>query len=274
MTSTMTMNTFEIDNLTYNYPGNIPALNQVSFNVREGELVALVGANGSGKSTLLKLLDGLIFPSGGELRAFGTVLSEKAVDSGAFAKEFRRKVGLVFQDPDVQLFSSTVWDEVIFGPLQLGIPREEITQRGMESLQLLNIAHLKDRPPYLLSGGEKKKVSLSSVLSLRPQVLLLDEPTTGLDPRSEGNLIDFLLEWSDEHKVLIFSTQDLDIVEELATRVIVIGSEHDVIADNKPEVLLSDRDFLLKANLIHEHSHRHKELVHRHEHVHDHGHQH
>jgi len=274
MSSTDLINMFEIKNLDYKYPGNIPALSRINFNVREGELVALVGANGSGKSTLLKLLDGLIFPSSGEVRAFGTMLSEKALDYGAFAKEFRRKVGLVFQDPDVQLFSPTVWDEVTFGPLQLGIPKEEIISRGMETLQLLNIAHLKDRPPYLLSGGEKKKVSLASVLSLRPQVLLLDEPTTGLDPRSQGNLIDFLLEWSDEHKILIFSTQDLDIVEELATRVLVIGAEHDIIADNKPDMLLSDRDFLLKANLIHEHSHRHKELIHRHEHVHDHVHQH
>ena len=245
MSFTNMVNTFEIKNLDYKYPGNIPALSRINFNVREGELVALVGANGSGKSTLLKLLDGLIFPSSGE---------------------FRRKVGLVFQDPDVQLFSPTVWDEVTFGPLQLGIPKEEIISRGLEALQLLNIAQLKERPPYLLSGGEKKKVSLASVLSLRPQVLLLDEPTTGLDPRSQGNLIDFLLE--------IFSTQDLDIVEELATRVLVIGSDHDIIADDKPEILLSDRDFLLRANLIHEHSHRHKELVHRHEHVHDHGHQH
>ena len=274
MSSTEIVNTFEIKNLGYKYPGNIPALSQVNLNIREGELVALVGANGSGKSTLLKLLDGLIFPSSGELRAFGTVLSEKVVDSGAFAREFRRKVGLVFQDPDVQLFSPTVWDEVTFGPLQLGTPKEEIISRGLEALKLLNVTHLKERPPYLLSGGEKKKVSLASVLSLRPQVLLLDEPTTGLDPRSQGNLIDFLLEWSDEHKVLIFSTQDLDIVEELATRVLVIGSDHDIIADDKPEELLSDRDFLLKANLIHEHSHRHKELVHRHEHVHDHGHHH
>ena len=268
------VNTFEVNDLCYKYPGDIPALSRINFNVREGELVALVGANGSGKSTLLKLLDGLIFPSSGELRAFGTVLTEKVVDTGDFSREFRRKVGLVFQDPDVQLFSPTVWDEVTFGPLQLGISREEVISRGQEALQLLNIAHLKERPPYLLSGGEKKKVSLASVLSLRPQVLLLDEPTTGLDPKSQGNLIDFLLEWSDEHKVLIFSTQDLDIVEELATRVIVIGSEHEIIADNEPDVLLSDRDFLLKSNLIHEHSHRHKELVHRHEHVHDHGHHH
>jgi cobalt/nickel transport system ATP-binding protein len=271
------MNTTEIFNvkdLGFFYPGNIAALDGVTFDAREGDVIALVGANGSGKSTLLKLLDGLVFPTKGEILAFGTTLTEKALDTGAFAGEFRRRVGLVFQDPDVQLFSPTVWDEVTFGPLQLGIPREEVISRGMESLQLLNIGHLKERPPYLLSGGEKKKVSLASVLSLRPQVLLLDEPTTGLDPRSQGNLIDFLLNWSDAHKVLIFSTQDLDIVEELATRVLVIGAEHNIIADDKPEALLSDRDFLLKANLIHEHSHRHKELVHRHEHVHDHGHEH
>ena len=238
-------------------------------------MVALVGANGSGKSTLLKLAGrtGIPFQRGSSGFRDNCFLKRCWIPA-LLPENFAAKLDWYFQDPDVQLFSPTVWDEVTFGPLQLGIPREEIISRGLEALQLLNIAHLKERPPYLLSGGEKKKVSLASVLSLRPQVLLLDEPTTGLDPRSQGNLIDFLLNWSDEHKVLIFSTQDLDIVEELATRVLVIGSEHDIIADDKPDALLSDRDFLLKANLIHEHSHRHKELVHRHEHVHDHGHQH
>jgi cobalt/nickel transport system ATP-binding protein len=274
MNSTKMTNTFEIKKLSYDYPGGIPALREVDFNVQAGELVALVGANGSGKSTLLKLLDGLIFASGGEVLAYGTALSEKVLDSGAFAREFRRNVGLVFQDADVQLFSPSVWDEVTFGPLQLGIARDEVVSRGTDALRLLDIEHLKERPPYLLSGGEKKRVSLASVLSLHPQVLLLDEPTTGLDPRSQGNLIDFLLQWTEKDRVLIFSTQDLDIVEELATRVIVMGSEHKVIADDKPELLLSDRDFLLRANLIHEHSHRHKELVHRHGHLHDHGHGH
>jgi energy-coupling factor transporter ATP-binding protein EcfA2 len=115
--------------------------------------------------------------------------------------EFRRRVGLVFQDPDVQLFSPTVWDEVIFGPLQLGITKDEVVSRGREVLDLLQIGHLKERPPYMLSGGEKKKVSLASVLSLRPQVLLLDEPTTGLDPRSQGNLIDFLLQWAAKNTI-------------------------------------------------------------------------
>jgi len=263
---------YEVKNISYDYPGNIPALKQVSFTVNPGELVALIGANGSGKSTLLKLLDGLIFPNGGELTAFGQQLSEEAFKDTAFNANFRSKVGLVFQDPDVQLFSSTVWDEVTFGPLQLGLSKDEVVARSEVVLTLLNISHLRERPPYLLSGGEKKKVSLASVLSLRPKVLLLDEPTTGLDPRSQGNFIDFLFQWADKEKSMVFSTQDLDIVEEIATRVIVMGADHNILADGRPEQFLSDPDFLLRANLVHEHSHRHKELIHRHPHLHEHQH--
>lgn len=263
---------FEIKNLSYTYTGNIPALNQIDFSVQRGELVALVGANGSGKSTLLKLLDGLVFPTQGEILAFGQTLSEKALQNQSFVKSFRQRVGLVFQDPDVQLFSSTVWDEVTFGPLQLRIAEEEVESRGNKVLELLDIAHLKERPPYLLSGGEKKKVALACVLSMQPQVLLLDEPTNGLDPRSQGNLIDFLLEWSSTGNSLIFSTQDLDMVEEIASRVIVLGKEHQIEADGQPEEFLFDPVFLLRTNLIHEHSHRHKALVHRHPHTHEHRH--
>jgi cobalt/nickel transport system ATP-binding protein len=265
---------FETKHLGYSYPGNIEALSEINFAFAPGEMIALVGANGSGKSTLLRLLDGLIFPKEGALLAFGQPLTENNLKNGTFASDFRRNVGLVFQDSDVQLFSPTVWDEVIFGPLQLGIPKDEVKSRGEEVLKLLNIDHLKERPPFLLSSGEKKKVSLASVLSLRPRVLLLDEPTTGLDPLSQGRLIDFLLEWIDEEKGLIFSTQDLDIVEEIATRIIVLGVEHRIIADGPPEKLLADPDFLLRANLVHEHSHRHKALVHRHPHLHEHQHGH
>jgi cobalt/nickel transport system ATP-binding protein len=263
---------FEAKNLDYDYPGKIAALRQVSFTVKAGEVVALVGANGSGKSTLLKLMDGLIFPGSGELRALGRLLSEQGLKDKVFAGEFRRRVGIVFQDADVQLFSPTVWDEVIFGPLQLGISREEVIARGQAVLELMGISQLRERPPYLLSGGEKKKVSLASVLSLQPQVLLMDEPTTGLDPSSQGKLIDFLLKWAETDKCMVFSTQDLDIVEEIATRVIVMGAEHNILADGKPEEFLADPDFLLRANLVHEHSHRHRELIHRHPHLHEHQH--
>lgn len=266
------LNIFEVRNLDYDYPGNIIALRQVSFIIKPGEVVALVGANGSGKSTLLKLMDGLIFPKSGEIFAFGKPLSEEGFKDKIFNRELRRKVGMVFQDPDVQLFSPTVWDEVTFGPLQLGISKEEVIARGQAALALMGISNLRERPPYLLSGGEKKKVALASVLSLQPQVLLLDEPTTGLDPSSQGNLIDFLLKWAEGDKCLVFSTQDLDIVEEIATRVVVMGTEHNIIADGKPEDFLFDPDFLLRTNLIHEHSHRHKQLIHRHQHLHLHQH--
>lgn len=268
------MNTpvFETRHLDYDYPGGIPALRDVNLSVMLGESVALVGANGSGKSTLLRLLDGLAFPSGGEIYAGGLPLTQKALEDSSRSRDFRSRVGLVFQDADVQLFSPTVWDEVTFGPLQLGISGAEVAARGMEALELLGIAHLKERPPYRLSGGEKKKVSIASVISMYPRVLLLDEPTNGLDPHSQGVLIDFLIGWATGGNTLIFSTQDLDLVEELASRVIVLGTGHAVVADGEPEKFLFDADFLLKTNLIHEHAHRHKSLVHRHQHAHEHQH--
>lgn len=272
MTDTHSETVFEARNLGYDYPGNIQALKGINFSIHSGEMVALVGANGSGKSTLLKLMDGLVFADCGEILAFGRTLTEKAFQERSFVKDFRQRVGLVFQDPDVQLFSSSVWDEVTFGPLQLGISREEVESRGRQVLELLGISHLKDRPPFLLSGGEKKKVSLACVLSMQPQVLLLDEPTNGLDPHSQGNLIDFLLQWSSVGNNVIFSTQDLDMVEEIASRVIVLGKEHNIEVDGLPEEFLFDPDFLLRTNLIHEHSHRHKTLVHRHPHAYKHQH--
>jgi cobalt/nickel transport system ATP-binding protein len=268
----MTTPVFEVKNLTYGYPGGIPALKDINFSIMLGEAVALVGANGSGKSTLLRMLDGLIFPSSGEIFSAGVPLTEKALQNAAFSRDFRSRVGLVFQDADVQLFSATVWDEVLFGPLQLGLPRGEVSLRCQETLELLGIEHLNERPPYRLSGGEKKKVSIASVISLYPRVLLLDEPTNGLDPHSQGVLIDFLINWVGGGNTLIFSTQDLDLVEELASRVIVLGTEHNIVADGKPEDFLFDAEFLLKTNLIHEHAHRHKSLVHRHQHAHEHQH--
>jgi cobalt/nickel transport system ATP-binding protein len=263
---------FAARNLAYDYPGCIPALRDVSFNILRGESLALVGPNGSGKSTLLKLLDGLIFPRSGQLTAFGEPITERALRDPGVNTAFRKRVGLVFQDADVQLFSSTVWEEVTFAPLQLGLPRSEAAMRGEEALALLQVAHLRERPPYRLSGGEKKRVALASVIAQRPEVLLLDEPTAGLDPHSQGNLIDFLMCWVAEGKSLVFSTQDLDLVEELASRALVLGPEHGLVADGHPDEFLTDAAFLLRTNLIHEHAHRHKALVHRHRHIHEHQH--
>jgi cobalt/nickel transport system ATP-binding protein len=202
---------FQAEKISFSYNNQI-ALKDVSLTVGAGERIAILGANGSGKSTLLKLFDGLYFPQSGTLSAFGAPLTEQSLEDETRAFAFRRRVGLVFQDPDVQLFSPTVWDEVTFAPLHLGLPKSEVVERSEWAMDLLGITKLRDRAPHRLSGGEKKKVALASILSLRPEVWLLDEPTASLDPRSQSRLLDFIGELTQEGKTIITATHDLDIV--------------------------------------------------------------
>lgn len=267
---------FRLENVSYEYKNGIKALEEVSISVREGERVAVLGANGSGKSTLLKLLDGLIFPSGGTLYAFDRLLSPGVFQDSAFRKMFRQRVGFVFQDSDVQLFCPTVWEEVIFGPLQLDLSPEEVERRGLDALELLGIGDLKERFPYQLSGGEKKRVAIAATLSANPEVLLLDEPTNGLDPRTQKAMAELLWDLSKAGKTILLSTNDLSILEDVCDRVLVLSENHRFLAEGEPHQILSDTDLLLKANLIHEHIHRHGDDLHLHRHTHiaDHDHRH
>ncbi len=244
---------FEVQGVSYVYDGQQTALDDVHLTVREGECIAVLGANGCGKSTLLKLLDGLYFPSQGSITAWGRPLSEETLRDDAFNFAFRRRVGLVFQDSDVQLFSPSVLDEVAFAPLQLGLPREEVEQRVEEALRALRIEKLRDRAPHRLSGGEKRRVALASLLSLRPQVWLLDEPTTGLDPRSQSWLIDFILAQREEGKTLVTATHDLNVAEQVASTVYVFDEDHHIAASGPPEDILGDHDLLHRCNLAHYH---------------------
>ncbi|MBI5653350.1 MAG: ABC transporter ATP-binding protein [Chloroflexi bacterium] len=268
---------FELDHITYAYNNQI-ALNDVSLTVRAGERIAILGANGSGKSTLLKILDALYFATRGTARAFGEPLTEDALQDEARAFAFRRRVGLVFQDPDVQLFSPTVWDEVTFAPLHLGLAQNEVIERAEWAMDLLNITKLRDRAPHRLSGGEKKKVALASVLALRPEVWLLDEPTASLDPRSTSRLLDFIDELTREGKTIITATHDLDIVEEIADRVVMFCEDHAITGDGGARAMLSNRERLIECNLIHAHRHRHdatgEEHIHHHLHAAPHEHEH
>lgn len=259
---------FEVKEVSYVYAGRFIALDRVSLSIWPGERVAILGANGSGKSTLLKLLDGLYFPTQGEIRFQGRLLSEAAFEDEDFAFDFRRRVSLIFQDADVQLFSPTVWDEVAFGPLQLGLSREEVIARTQAALAALGIARLRERTPYQLSGGEKRKVAIASVLSLGPEVWLMDEPTAGLDPRSQSWLVDFICQEGERGHTVVTATQDLDIVADIADRVLVFSEDHHLVAEGTPVDILTDRDLLLRCNLIHEHRHRHAEMEHAHLHVH------
>ncbi len=194
----------------------------------------------------------------------------------ATAFRFRRRVGFVFQHSDAQLFSPTVREEIAFGPLQMGLPPAEVERRLCDVADLMGIGSLLDRPPFQLSGGEKKKVALACVLAINPDVILLDEPTGGLDPRSQRWLVELLLSLHKAGKTLITATHDLDIVAEIADRVLIFSEEHTLAAECAARDIFTDLNLLLRVNLIHEHMHRHGSLVHSHPHYHsgDHDHKH
>jgi cobalt/nickel transport system ATP-binding protein len=262
---------FQLRGVSFRYE-SAHAIDSVSLDIHAGKRVALLGANGSGKSTLLHLLDGLSFPTEGSIHFQEQPLTPERFADDSFAFDFHRRVGLVFQNPEVQLFNPTVFDEVAFGPLQMRWPKSEIIARVHATLESMEIAHLKDRPPHRLSGGEKKRVALASVLVLDPEVLLLDEPTAALDPRSQSQIIDLLIGWGDGHKTVITATHDLGLVEDIADHCVILQTGK-IAAEGDPAQLLRDQPLLQRANLVHAHRHRHgSEITHSHPHRHPHSH--
>jgi cobalt/nickel transport system ATP-binding protein len=248
------MSVFECTDLRYAYLERYPALDGVSLRVDAGETVALLGANGCGKSTLLKLLDGLLFADSGTFTAFGAEVTEDKLEDEQFNRGFRARVGFVFQNSDAQVFSPTVLEEIAFGPLQLGLDRDEVRGRVDDVLAMLDIAELADRAPYQLSGGQKKKVAIASVLAMNPEVLLFDEPTAALDPRTQLWLTELIEQLSSAGKTIVHATHDLEILDRLADRCVVFSEDHRVVAETTPDELLGRRDLLVEVNLIHERS--------------------
>lgn len=259
----------DASDLYYEHPGPAPGLDGVKFSLRRGERLAILGANGSGKSTLLRLLDGLIFPSRGEIRIFGRLLSEKSLADLSFARWFRGYVGLLFQTPEYQLFCPTVEEELAFGPRQLGLEEGEVVERVEGLLQFLRLEALRERPPYALSVGERKKVALAAILAVNPEIFLLDEPTAGLDPRTTDDLVGLLNHLHKEGKTIVAATQDLHLLPEIADRALILGAERSLIADGTVDNLLADPERLKAWNLLHTHLHRHGDRWHRHPHGHE-----
>ena len=255
-------------NTGYSYLRSEQAVRDVSAEFQQGERTVILGANGTGKSTLLSLLNGLVFAQQGEVLAFGRVLTERALEDRAFGPEFRKRVALVFQNPDVQLFSATVWEDIAFGPLQLGQPKDKVQETVDGLLRSLRIQDLRDRAPHTLSEGQKKKVAIASSLATDPDVLLMDEPTNGLDPRTQVWLIELLRQLRERGKTIITATHDLTIAGDIAERAIVFSEDHTLAADDDIHRILNDDDLLLAVNLIHEHAHEHGGT----RHVHRHGH--
>ena len=229
----------EVRDLHFAYPDGTAALNGVSFRITHGEAVALVGANGAGKSTLLLHLNGYLTPTRGEVRIGDMPLTRETVVA------IRRAVGMVFQDPDDQLFMPTVREDVAFGPLNAGLPAVEVEQRVTSALERVGMAHLRDRPPYKLSAGEKRAVAIATVLVMAPDILVMDEPSSHLDPRGRRRLIELLKSF--KHTKII-ATHDLDMVMDLCPRTIVFH-QGKIAADGPTEEIFRNGALLEACGL-------------------------
>ena len=232
----MSHHIIEVAGLCYSYPDGTQALRGVSFRAVHGESVAVIGANGAGKSTLLVHLNGYLMPSQGKIRIGDLPLTKGTL------QDIRRTVGMIFQDPDDQLFMPTVYDDVAFGPINLGLPPDEVDARVNKALDLVEVPHLKNKPPYRLSGGEKRRVAIATVISMSPDILVLDEPTTGLDPLARRQLIGLL---GNFRHTKIIASHDLDMVADLCERTIVLH-EGAIRADGPTADIFRD-DALLAA---------------------------
>jgi cobalt/nickel transport system ATP-binding protein len=242
---------YTLHDAAFAYPGRQPSVQGISLEIPRGDHVALVGMNGAGKSTLLHMLAGLLYPTSGQVLFEGMPLTHEHIEhDAAFRRGFRSRVGILFQNSDTQLFCPTVREEVAFGPLQV-LGRDEAMARVDEMMGRLEIGRLADEAPYALSGGEKRRVALASVLVMRPEVLLLDEPATNLDPRTCDFLFDILDEVvADPERTVITATHDLEVARELAPRCVILSPDHGIAADGPAEQTLGDDDLLRRVNLI------------------------
>ncbi len=231
-----------VQNVVFNYPAGVAALKGVSVDIQQGERIALLGPNGSGKSTLILLIAGLLTPKSGEVKVFGEKTTSKDF------QKLRSRIGLVFQDPDDQLFTPSVIEDIEYGPKNLKLPEVDIKARSAHVLEKMGIVHLKDRPPHRLSFGEKKKVSLATALVLKPELLILDEPTANLDLVSRRGLIDTLNELSRAGTTIIVSTHDAEAIPELADRIVVI-SRGEKLCEGKTIDILQDKKMLEASGL-------------------------
>ncbi len=219
----------EIKNLSFNYPDGHQGLKNVDLIIHPGENVAVIGPNGAGKSTLLLHLNGIL-RGNSTVKICGLAMEENNL------KEIRKRVGLVFQDPEDQLFSLSVFDDVAFGPVSMGYPESEVRQRVIRALEWVGMGGYEQRSPHHLSFGEKKRIAIATVLSLDPEILVIDEPTSNLDPRSKWSLVDLLKQFP---MTKIIATHDLELVRALCQRTVVMD-EGKVVADGDTEVILGD----------------------------------
>ena len=242
----------EVKNISFSYDSHHPVLKDVNLSVKKGESLGIIGPNGAGKTTFFYLLCGILIPDSGEIKINGKTIK------GA---EFNPEAGFIFQNPDDQLFNISVYEDIAFGPVNMGLSRDEVEKRSTEAMEITGITHLAERPPHHLSGGERRMAAIASVISMNPGLMIYDEPTSNLDMRGRRRVIDFIN--SSEHTNLIAS-HDLEFILETCERVIIID-EKGIVKDGVTSSVMYDEELMIRHGLERPHSllHKKKEHVHK-----------
>src|SRR5664280_330809 len=238
------MKVVETKDITYEYPDGTKALEKVNFNVDDGKIVALLGPNGAGKSTLFLHFNGILRPSSGSVSIDGETVNYDKKD----LLKVRQKVGIVFQNPDDQLFAPTVLEDVAFGPMNMGLPKDEVEKRVKEALSRVGMEGFEKKPPHHLSGGQKKRVAIAGILAMKPKIMVLDEPTSGLDPKGASQILRLLYKLNHEGITIVISTHDVDLVPLYASKVYII-SEGKIIKEGTAPEVFEDVKTIRGANL-------------------------
>jgi len=238
-----------LEDVSVAYDGK-SAVRGISVEIRRGESVAILGPNGSGKSTLLKLINGIVLPDSGRYQFDGVELTKARLKDQSFAKRFHQRIGFLFQNPDIQLFCASVREEVEFGPRQMGLAEEEVEARVSDCMKLLRVENLASRAPWHLSEGEKRKAALASILALNPDVLTLDEPMNGIDPKTRRFFLELLASLNASGKTIVCATHDLRSMQGLLHTAVVISEGHNLVRTGPYEEIVSDHSFLETVNLL------------------------
>jgi energy-coupling factor transport system ATP-binding protein len=233
----------EVENVYFTYPNDVEALKGVSLTIKNGEFIAIMGQNGAGKTTLVKHFNGLLKPTKGKVRVDGVETTKVSVATLA------RDVGFVFQNPDHQLFSDTVEDEIAFALRNFGFEAEVVEKRVTWALNLLGLTQYRKTSPFILSGGERKRVALASVLAWDPKTLILDEPTIGQDYQQKEKLRQFILQMKTQRKTTIIVTHDVEFVAECNPRVLLMQNGK-IVADGEAEKILTEPEILTQASIV------------------------
>ena len=234
----------ETKNLSFTYPDGTKALNNVNLQIKKGEKIAIMGANGAGKSTLFSHFNGLTEPTSGHVEVDG----EKIVFEREELLKVRQKVGIVFQDPNDQLFAPTVKEDVAFGPMNLGLDYDEVNNRITEALEMVGMSGFEDKTPHHLSGGQQKRVAIAGIVAMRPEIMILDEPTAGLDPEGVDKVLDILNNLNKEGMSIVISSHDIEMVNQFADKIFVLHNG-EIIAQGDKHQIFSNKELLKTAHL-------------------------